>query len=890
MTEVVPFDAHTPPPAQLPGPFSHFRIGDGVTVDPDVDLLGRGGFGSVWAVHSDRYPGVPLAIKFLSLPVVNWLREEAELALRFHHECIVRTFEFLNLRDAGVAPHAWRPEWPAAAIVMERYGTSLQRVFDSLRRKEEHLPAELALGYLQDVARGLHALHEQGWAHRDVKPSNVLVRLADDQTFTGRAASLAGSRAVLGDLGVAVRQGTVGALGLHDDGWKAPEVLDGRAGRGHYASPAQDVYAFGRIFEALETFLPPPAGPLDKARERLWSLAGLKRGCLRAAPEERPGAAALEAGLVGLPTRAVGMPRLEHGRLACLREELKKLTAWWEGKGEGKANVVCIVGAPGQSKTALALGLLRWARAHPSCGAERAFAWSFTEGPTEAFFEEALRWFASAARPTPGAGRAERLAEAVGRQRALLVLDGIDRFLRQPRSGGDGPVPLGDADLSALLTRLSQHNRGLCVVTSRAELAGFASAGPAFRHLRLSAQGPPPHRLLPGPLLTNKDVRTRVSALGQQIRADYQGGELTVVSVLTGSFIFTADLIRELDGVTVQVELVKAHSYHGTASGPLELDLALVDYRQIAGCDVLLVDDVLDTGQTLHTLVRRLAKHRPRSLKTAAFLRKRGRQRPDFPVQLDYVGFDIDDHFVVGYGLDYYGLYRNLSWVGVLEEQPSRGLEAAGGRTGGRSGRRPPSRTGLVAAGVEARPDRLSSEAAPARPGPLAPHLAALNALVADPTFFDHPRDRRPIPAQVAELLPLFERLLQRYAVGDRYAAAEADVHAFLFHPAMLEWCRTTVRLTVRPREPIRPLHGDALRGMVLRLLEKFARAFDRAGKKEAKADPADLPRLLGYRDDRAARKDAFFGWATAVLRSACVEACGKEGERPGPSPGGLPR
>jgi hypoxanthine phosphoribosyltransferase len=177
----------------------------------------------------------------------------------------------------------------------------------------------------------------------------------------------------------------------------------------------------------------------------------------------------------------------------------------------------------------------------------------------------------------------------------------------------------------------------------------------------------PRYRLRRQPLLTKDQVRERVYQLGQEIRPRYPDG-LTVVSILTGSFLFTADLIRRFEDVPVQVELVKALSYRGTTPGELRVDLSLLDPEQIAGRDVLVVDDIVDTGRTLQRVLGEISSLRPRTLAAAAFLRKRGRQQ--VPVPLDHAGFEIDDHFVVGYGLDYFGMYRHLSWVGVLEQEP----------------------------------------------------------------------------------------------------------------------------------------------------------------------------------------------------------------------------
>jgi hypoxanthine phosphoribosyltransferase len=166
-------------------------------------------------------------------------------------------------------------------------------------------------------------------------------------------------------------------------------------------------------------------------------------------------------------------------------------------------------------------------------------------------------------------------------------------------------------------------------------------------------------------LLTEAQIQERVRQLGRQIEADYQGKPLTIVAVLTGSLILLADLIRQIH-LPLRVALLQASSYKGTATnaGALIVNEAFVP--DIAGRDVLLLDDILDTGHTLATLVRRMTDRGALSVRTAVLLRKIDRQ--EVPIEPDYCGFTIPDAFVVGYGLDYNDDYRHLPHVAVLDE------------------------------------------------------------------------------------------------------------------------------------------------------------------------------------------------------------------------------
>jgi hypoxanthine phosphoribosyltransferase len=165
-------------------------------------------------------------------------------------------------------------------------------------------------------------------------------------------------------------------------------------------------------------------------------------------------------------------------------------------------------------------------------------------------------------------------------------------------------------------------------------------------------------------LLSEAEIQERVRQLGQQIEADYQGKPLTIVAVLTGSLILLADLIRQIQ-LPLRVALLQASSYKGatTTAGALIINEAFLP--EVAGRDVLLLDDILDTGRTLASLVRRISERGARSVRTAVLLRKIGRQQVH--LEPDYCGFSIPDAFVVGYGLDYNDDYRHLRYVAILD-------------------------------------------------------------------------------------------------------------------------------------------------------------------------------------------------------------------------------
>ncbi len=166
-------------------------------------------------------------------------------------------------------------------------------------------------------------------------------------------------------------------------------------------------------------------------------------------------------------------------------------------------------------------------------------------------------------------------------------------------------------------------------------------------------------------LLPADRLQVRIAEMAKEIARDYEGRQVTIVGVLTGCLMFLADLVRHLD-LRLRIDFVQASSYRGetTTAGELSIDPAMMP--DIRGHDVLLLDDILDTGHTLHHLVDLLKKSGAQSIKVGVLLRKIGRQT--VPFEPNYCGFEIPDVFVVGYGLDYNDEYRHLPYVGVFDE------------------------------------------------------------------------------------------------------------------------------------------------------------------------------------------------------------------------------
>lgn len=167
-------------------------------------------------------------------------------------------------------------------------------------------------------------------------------------------------------------------------------------------------------------------------------------------------------------------------------------------------------------------------------------------------------------------------------------------------------------------------------------------------------------------ILSAKQIRDGVRQLAEKLAAVYGQRPITIVAILTGSLVFLADLIRELQ-MPLRVALIQAHR-HRTPDQPREdLKISEALLPNLKDRDVLVIDDIFDTGHTLVEVLAQLLLHNPASLRSAVLMRKIGRS--EVPIQPDYVMFEIPDEFVVGYGLDYQDRFRNLPYVAALEPE-----------------------------------------------------------------------------------------------------------------------------------------------------------------------------------------------------------------------------
>ena len=165
-------------------------------------------------------------------------------------------------------------------------------------------------------------------------------------------------------------------------------------------------------------------------------------------------------------------------------------------------------------------------------------------------------------------------------------------------------------------------------------------------------------------LLDAETIAARVAELGAQLASDYQGKDPVLVSVLKGALVFLADLMRSMD-LPTSIDLMEVSSYGAATESSGQVRILKDLSKPIEGRDVIVVEDIIDTGLTLNYLLGYLADRQPASIKICCLLDKPARRLADIPI--DYIGFTIPDRFVIGYGLDYDERYRNLPYIGVLK-------------------------------------------------------------------------------------------------------------------------------------------------------------------------------------------------------------------------------
>lgn len=170
--------------------------------------------------------------------------------------------------------------------------------------------------------------------------------------------------------------------------------------------------------------------------------------------------------------------------------------------------------------------------------------------------------------------------------------------------------------------------------------------------------------LRPQVLISETEITQRINELGKQISNDYRQKRLTIICILKGAIVFIADLIRKID-LDVDLEFIHVASYYDKTHSSGEVKFANEFPRGIEGKDILIVDDILDSGLTLYKIREKVLSMNPSSLRICVLLNKQSRRIKD--VEVDYVGFNIPDEFVVGYGMDYNGRYRGLRCISVMK-------------------------------------------------------------------------------------------------------------------------------------------------------------------------------------------------------------------------------
>jgi len=166
------------------------------------------------------------------------------------------------------------------------------------------------------------------------------------------------------------------------------------------------------------------------------------------------------------------------------------------------------------------------------------------------------------------------------------------------------------------------------------------------------------------PFLSSEEIQQKVKAIAEQINEDYAEKSPLFIAILNGSFMFASDLFKQLN-INAEISFIKLASYKGTSStGNIVTAIGLE--AMLHGRDVILIEDIVDTGKTLHAFLPQILDHQPSSLKICSLLHKK--EATVYPIKIDYLGFEIPNLFVVGYGLDYDGLGRNLNQIMQVDQ------------------------------------------------------------------------------------------------------------------------------------------------------------------------------------------------------------------------------
>ncbi|MFO7795630.1 MAG: hypoxanthine phosphoribosyltransferase [Promethearchaeati archaeon] len=167
-------------------------------------------------------------------------------------------------------------------------------------------------------------------------------------------------------------------------------------------------------------------------------------------------------------------------------------------------------------------------------------------------------------------------------------------------------------------------------------------------------------------LITKRQIKSKIKELAKEISRDYEGKIPLLIAVLKGSFMFLADLVRELS-IDIEIEFIELSSYGKSTESSGEVRVIKWLKKEIENRDILLIEDIVDTGLTLSSLLNKIKKNSPSSLKVCCLTSKPARREIDVPI--DYLGFDVPNKFIVGYGIDYNEIYRNLPEIYYLENE-----------------------------------------------------------------------------------------------------------------------------------------------------------------------------------------------------------------------------